>query len=192
MTQACVTQKIKKMLLPMLLATAVLSLGACDTMKRELGMGRHSPDEFAVVKRAPLSLPPDYALRPPSTDYLPPASESTQQARTVLMGEKTTTTKAGGAETAFLEKAGAYDSDPAIRAQINRDNGFIALQNRTVADRLIFWEESNVKPDDVPASVVDAKAEAERLQKNKAEGNAVNTGQVPVIEKKKSTFEKIF
>jgi hypothetical protein len=192
MTQACVTQKIKKMLLPMVLATAVLSLGACDTMKRELGMGRHSPDEFAVVKRAPLSLPPDYALRPPSTDYLPPASESTQQARTVLMGERTTATKAGSAETAFLEKAGAYDSDPAIRAQINRDNGFIALQNRTVADRLIFWEESNVKPDDVPASVVDAKAEAERLQKNKAEGNAVNTGQVPVIEKKKSTFEKIF
>jgi len=192
MIQVHVTKKMKKMLLPMVLATAVLSLGACDTMKRELGMGRHSPDEFAVVKRAPLSLPPDYALRPPSTDYLPPASESTQQARTVLMGEKTGTTKAGGAETAFLEKAGAYDSDPAIRAQINRDNGFIALENRTVADRLIFWEEANVKPDDVPASVVDAKAEAERLQKNKAEGNPLNAGQVPVIEKKKSTFEKIF
>ena len=46
-----------------LVLTAVLSgsllLAACDSVKRQVGVGRHSPDEFAVVKRAPLTLPPE-------------------------------------------------------------------------------------------------------------------------------------
>jgi len=31
-----------------------------------LGFEKSAPDEFAVVKRAPLTLPPEYGLRPPS------------------------------------------------------------------------------------------------------------------------------
>ena len=45
---------------------AALSLSACADMKKELGIGRNSPDEFMVVKRAPLTLPPDDDLRPPA------------------------------------------------------------------------------------------------------------------------------
>ncbi len=48
------------------LLTAILALSGCSDVKQELGVGRNSPDEFMVVKRAPLTLPPDYTLRPPS------------------------------------------------------------------------------------------------------------------------------
>lgn len=154
-------------------------------------MGRHSPDEFTVVKRAPLTLPPEYDLRPPSPDNLPPASETTKTARTVLMGEKQDVAPAT-ADAAFLQKAGAQNADPAIRGQINRDNGYIALQNRSVTDRLIFWKDESTAPEDLPASVVDPKAETERVKKNLDEGKPVNDGDVPVIEKKKSAIEKIF
>jgi hypothetical protein len=176
-----------------LLLLPVLLLSACDTLKKQVGVGRHSPDEFAVVKRAPLTLPPEYALRAPSADYLPPASEATQQARQSLMGAAAPAPAAKGtADQAFLARTGAGQADPDIRTAINRDNGYIALQNRTVADRLIFWSESENNPERVPASVVDAAAEAERLQKNSDEGRPVNEGNVPVIEKKKSAFDKIF
>ena len=37
-------------------------------------MGKRSPDEFAVVRRAPLILPPDYGLRPPRPGETGPAS----------------------------------------------------------------------------------------------------------------------
>jgi len=167
----------------------VLALSACSNMREQLGMGRHSPDEFTVVKRAPLTLPPEYALRPPSADNLPPASETSKAARTVLMGEKQDVAPAT-ADEAFLAKAGAQDADSSIRSQINRDNGYIALQNRSLADRLIFWGDS--ANGELPASVVDPKAEAERVKKNLDEGKPVNQGDVPVIEKKKSTIEKIF
>ncbi|TAL37176.1 MAG: DUF3035 domain-containing protein, partial [Alphaproteobacteria bacterium] len=66
-----------------------LSLSACSDVKKELGMGRNSPDEFMVVKRAPLTLPPDYDLRPPAEGSAPPAAEASTQAKTTLMGEGT-------------------------------------------------------------------------------------------------------
>lgn len=177
------------------LALLALSLAGCSSVKRELGVGRNSPDEFAVVKRAPLTLPPDYALRPPSSDHAPPATEVTQQARSALMGERQPVlVKTGAAESAFLQKAGAQNANPDIRSTINRDNGYIALQNRTVAEKLIFWGDGDKTGnlETAPASIVDAKAEAARLKQNQADGKAANDGKVPVIEKQKSTLEKIF
>ena len=48
------------------LGAAVLSaLGGCSGVSESLGFAKQSPDEFAVVRNAPLTLPPDYTLRPP-------------------------------------------------------------------------------------------------------------------------------
>ena len=173
-----------------LLAATILS--GCTDVKRQLGVGRNSPDEFAVVKRAPLTLPPEYSLRPPSGDILPPASEVTQQARSVLMGSAAAKAEGGTAEQSFLARTGAVQADPDIRTAINRDNGYIALQSRTVADKLIFWNENEGDLSKAPSSIVDAEAEVERLKKNREEGKPANAGDVPVIEKKKSTLDKIF
>ena len=38
---------------------AALTLSACAGAKEELGLTRSAPDEFAVVKRAPLEMPPE-------------------------------------------------------------------------------------------------------------------------------------
>lgn len=43
----------------------VLGLSGCTDPKKALGLGKRSPDEFTVVTRAPLALPPEFALRPP-------------------------------------------------------------------------------------------------------------------------------
>ena len=76
-----------------------------------------------------------------------------------------------------------------MRTAINREHGVIELENRKLVDKLIFWSD---KPGEAPASVVDAKQERERLKQNEATGKPVNDGTVPVIEKKQSTFEKLF
>ena len=50
-----------------------------------LGMGKRSPDEFAVVKRAPLIVPPDFDLRPPEPGAPRPNVGSTaEQARVAV------------------------------------------------------------------------------------------------------------
>lgn len=47
-----------------LVGLAVLALSACAGVKDKMGLAKQSPDEFMVMSRAPLSLPPDYTERP--------------------------------------------------------------------------------------------------------------------------------
>ncbi|MGH6920747.1 MAG: DUF3035 domain-containing protein [Geminicoccaceae bacterium] len=52
-------------------------------------MSKRSPDEFAVVKRAPLILPPEYDLRPPDPGApRPNVGRTADQARVALTGSQ--------------------------------------------------------------------------------------------------------
>lgn len=170
-----------------------VALSACTSVKNELGIGRNSPDEFMVIKRAPLTLPPEYTLRPPvAPNKAKEVEETTRKARDTLMGKTNTSIAKGAAEKALLDKVGAETANPDIRKMIDDDNGYISIENRTVADKLIFWNDEQPSTDNIPTSVVDPEAETERLKKNQEEGKPINAGIVPVIEKKKSTLDKIF
>jgi Protein of unknown function (DUF3035) len=62
-----------------------LLLSGCTDMKRAIGLERTSPDEFAVESRAPLTVPPDFELRPPQPGAARPQEKSSgQQARQVI------------------------------------------------------------------------------------------------------------
>nr|WP_279347214.1 DUF3035 domain-containing protein [Govania unica] len=43
-----------------------LSLGGCSSLGNALGFSKRPPDEYEIVSKAPLVVPPDYGLRPPS------------------------------------------------------------------------------------------------------------------------------
>ncbi|HTZ35867.1 MAG TPA: DUF3035 domain-containing protein [Stellaceae bacterium] len=47
------------------LAAAVATLAACTNFKQVIGIEPTPPDEFAVESRAPLTIPPEFDLRPP-------------------------------------------------------------------------------------------------------------------------------
>jgi hypothetical protein len=56
----------KHKILALLLACGSLaSLTACETIGQAMGMERVTPDEKAVTTNDPLSLPPDFDLKPP-------------------------------------------------------------------------------------------------------------------------------
>jgi hypothetical protein len=62
-------------------------LAGCSDARQAMGLGKRAPDEFTVVKRAPLSLPPEYALRPPEPGAPRPQEPSpTAQARQQVLG----------------------------------------------------------------------------------------------------------
>lgn len=48
----------------------LLSLGACSGIGNALGFSKRPPDEFEVLAKAPLVVPPDYNLRPPAEEEL--------------------------------------------------------------------------------------------------------------------------
>lgn len=77
---------------------AVSLLGGCarGTVQDALGMGKRAPDEFAVVKRAPLIVPPDFDLRPPDPGApRPQIGRTSDQARVALTGTRPEVSPAG-------------------------------------------------------------------------------------------------
>ena len=181
-----------------------LATGGCTNVRQTLGLTKQSPDEFKVVSRAPLSMPPDYNLRPP-TPGAPRPQEGTprDQAEAAVfqyangglpadaippIGEGEAETAQSSGESALLQSAGASGVDPNIRQLVDSETAEDAANSRTLADTLVFWREPEPYGD-----VVDPTAEQKRLQENAALGKPVTEGETPVIvRKKRALLEGIF
>ena len=143
------------------------SLSACESINETFGFSKKPPDEFSVVRSAPLTLPPDYTLRPPRPGA-PSANEASarDQAESLLLQEAGTSPAASkpptSGEVALIERAGAADVDPNIRQMLDRDvSRQDASEDESFLDSLMFWR------DDEPAGdVIDAGAEADRLRES--------------------------
>lgn len=178
----------------LLLGVAVaVTLTACENTKAMLGQGKRSPDEYAVYSRVPLSLPPEYGLRPPGAAGGPVASQPgtpTSDARNVLLGLEPGGRVAGvpsagsesvsGGTLALLERTGGLRADPAIRSRINRETTVLAEVDQSFSERLMFWR----SPSEY-GTVVDPNEEAKRIRENQALGKPVTEGRTPTIARRK-------
>ncbi len=174
-----------------------LALGACEGAKEKLGLTKQAPDEFRVHARAPLSVPPDFNLRPPRPgEARPQEGTARQQAQRVVFGLGKSYGINGAArpnrrspgEEALLRRAGAGQAEPNIRQIVDRESGHINEEDQTFLDRLVFWRDA-----EATGEVIDADAEAKRLQENAALGRPATAGETPTIERSNKTlFETLF
>ena len=105
---------------------AVGGLAGCQSTKRALGMTKVTPDEFRVVTKAPLVVPPDYALRPPAPgEPRPQELQPESAARTALLGQREAQSRSDG-EKMLASKAGAEKADPLIRYVVDDEFGDVA------------------------------------------------------------------
>ncbi len=179
-----------------LLLAATLALGACADTRKAIGWEKSTPDEFRVVSRAPLTLPPDFGLRPPAPGTARPQESSPQESAraAVFRAERPANAAASNAalsagERQLLGRAGAERADASIRDTIDRETQSLADADRTFVDRLIFWQ-----PPQAPAgSELDPGRESQRLREAQAAGRAANEGEVATIRtRKRGWLEGIF
>lgn len=134
--------KSSAILIAVLVATTSLSLSACSQgVKKTLGMQRNMPDEFAVVERAPLTLPPNYDLAPPQPGAArPQESAPVNTARGLILRSEPSAPKAiaglSGAENALLNKAGTSTADQNIRQELRASDDMNTDPNRPVIEKL--------------------------------------------------------
>lgn len=159
------------------IAAAAASTG-CAGFRQAVGAEKIAPDEFRVVTKAPLSLPPDYQLRPPRPgDPRPQELRADQDARAAVFGQDIGKGASPG-EVALVNRAGAAAVDPAIRRQVDLEGGAVVRKPESLADSVIAFGK------DAPAGApLTPEQEAERLKKAEAIRNATGGGQV-VIEKR--------
>jgi hypothetical protein len=187
------------------LILSLLMLAACGrgSVQNALGMGKRSPDEFAVVSRAPLILPPDYGLRPPQPGESRPGVDTpSEQARARLVGQATapadrvdqevlaaafddaSPTESAG-ERALVSHTTTAPSDPDIRRKIAEENMRLAQVEQELFTRLVMWRD----PQGL-GTTIDPAAESRRLRTNRIEGKPVTEGESPVIvQRRKSVLQ---
>lgn len=154
-------------------ATALLGalgLAGCQSAAEALGVAKVTPDEFRVVTKAPLVVPPDYALRPPAPGKPRPQELHPESAaRLALLGQREGEQRSDG-EKLLVSRAGADKADPLIRYVVDDEFGEIAHKEKNFADRVMFWRGSDGKKGEAEAAAttpapVDAAEEAERIAK---------------------------
>ena len=150
-----------------------MGLAGCQSTARALGMTKVVPDEFRVVTKAPLTVPPDYALRPPTPGQPRPQElQPESAARTALLGQRAAEQRSQG-EKLLAAKAGADKADPLIRYVVDDDFGDLAHKEPSFADRVLFWrrdKQAEIAAQTAKASgaetatPVDPKVEATRIK----------------------------
>ncbi len=185
-------------------------IAACEdgSVRNTLGLDRAAPDEFTVVSRPPLSVPPEFTLRPPRPGEEPRGLATDAQARSLITGKPVAPSDVNALDAptvesavtpvlqndalsmganSLLKRAGADAADETIRSKLGEDarRPVDTSNAKTLLDQLSGAEKNE--------PTVDAKKEAERLRDNKDAGKPLNEGEVaeekPV---KRSLIDRIF
>lgn len=181
----------------LLIGTVFLS--GCEETKRALGQTKDAPDEFAVYQRAPLSLPPEYGLKPPTPGAdRPQAVNPRDRAIQALgaagrapgrqVGSTDDTSRLSPGERSVLQLTGATNADPSIRTKVEKESRIMAIESKTFTDKIAFWQSKSPF-----GTTVDPVKEAKRIRESQALGKPLNQGDIPIIRrKKKALLEDVF
>lgn len=108
-----------------------LALSGCQSVREATGVAKLAPDEFTVLTKAPLIVPPDFNLRPPQPGAADRNLSSPEDmARNALFQQQDASTAAARlgqdfseSERLLLSRSGGSLADPGIRQQIGIDSG---------------------------------------------------------------------
>jgi len=123
--------------------TAATLLAGCGGFSDALGLSRSSPDEFTVLTKEPLVVPPNVNLRPPSRgEAVPPEVRSVNRSREVVFGRgvKRDDNLSTG-ENVILARAGATEATKEIRDVVEgeQSNTPQARKEDGQVDDILFW-----------------------------------------------------
>ncbi len=163
--------RIRSVAVLSLVAVSAVSLGACGTVKKGIGLTKVVPDEFVTVSTAPLSVPPEFGLRPPAPGQPRPQELAPESAaRQILLGQRQAITRTPG-EQALVSAAGADRADPLARYVVDDQFGDLAHKEESFASRVMFWRKNDpatqaatVSQTAQGAVTIDAASEYARLQ----------------------------
>ncbi|MBV8977396.1 MAG: DUF3035 domain-containing protein [Alphaproteobacteria bacterium] len=156
----------------LLVAACGLVVG-CQGIRNAAGLNKEAPDEFAVVTKQPLVMPPDYNLRPPR-EGAPPTNQAdpASNAQSALFdtdpsaAAKNVKGDFSQAEKLLLAQTGAVNTDPSIRQEVASDGRAMEAADDSFTEKLLFWKSKKI-----PGTPVDAEAEDKRLSAERAAGD---------------------
>ncbi len=160
------------------LVAACAATSGCGGFRQAIGVEKVAPDEFRVVTRAPLTLPPDYSLRPPRPgDPRPQELRPDGAARAAVFGQDVGAEASVG-ERSIVARAGAGAVDPAIRAQVDLEGAALVRKPEGFADAVIGYQGSAAAAQ--PVGDAESEAEKRRLAQQESARRATGGGAVVI------------
>ena len=153
---------------------ALLALGGCSDFKQAIGTEKSTPDEFEVVVRPPLSLPPGFSSRPTANSV---AQETVVTTATISATSQTSRLLEVRRDTIDgYDDLFAFDSVPAdIRNLVDEETAGILFERR-LPFQIVFGGLPNVGP------VLDQMEEDMRLRKNRLDGKLPTQGATKAVD----------
>ncbi|MEQ9528026.1 MAG: DUF3035 domain-containing protein, partial [Parvibaculaceae bacterium] len=130
---------MKKAILTTAAMGALLATGGCSVFGNNSGTAG-GPDEFRVVTKAPLSVPPEYSLRPPAAGTSVPAEADPGRAPVAAAFGTTMGQDASAVERALVAAAGANAVNPMIRSVIDYEESGTVRKARDDADQILTYQ----------------------------------------------------
>ena len=182
-------------LISFMVASTLLVSGCTSKRSNVFGEEKNAPDEFSVYSRAPLSMPPDFGLRPPKPGATRPQTiVSRNQARDALLSRGSTPAlkKSAGDTphsdanqtpgiTALLNNTGATQAYPNIRALVNAETYSLSSgADGGIAESILFWRKNDKG---LKGAVIEPASEQRRMRRTVAEDDVVEEGPAPTIKR---------
>ncbi|MDP3460794.1 MAG: DUF3035 domain-containing protein [Hyphomonas sp.] len=142
---------MKKSLLILAAGAALAATTACSSTGGSSGGA--TPNEFRVVTKAPLSIPPQYSLRPPGAGTTTPAEVEAATTNVTTAFGTTMGLNASASEKALVAAAGANAVNPAVRAQVDYEESRTIRKSASITDRVFFWRKD--KSEDAASAATD-------------------------------------
>lgn len=128
---------------------ALLLLSGCESIRQATGAEKTPPDEFTVLTKSPLVIPPDFNLRPPQPGIAsrndPDADETGASLALPTASAASLDTSYSDGEKLLLSKTNALSVDPNIRKTITTDVG-LEDQGPGFAQKVLFQGAEPPKP----------------------------------------------
>lgn len=173
---------IKIFFINILFINFVLLYG-CGGVKEKIGLIKKIPDEFQVYKNKPLSVPPNFELRPPSKD----AIENDKTKNIIFNNAEITDENLPISDEILLIAMDEKTSNKNIRKIINEENSIQEIDKSTIDKILDFdllfevikKEEEKINP----------QVEKERIEKLKKEGKIIKVDNQAIIIEKEGSLD---
>lgn len=128
------TTKFFKMLCAMTLAAPMVACGGDDN---RLGYAKNIPDEFNVVRRPPLVMPPEFNLLPPAATSARPATPTGAELARLIVLPNAPIEPISELEDTLLSKASRGDAfGDGIREELSNQEKGTVSENASTVDQL--------------------------------------------------------
>ena len=144
---------MRKIISVSLILAGGVAISGCSSATKALGIKQSAPNEFNILTKAPLVVPPEYNLRPPRVGESSYENNYTQKAaREALVGDIDAAEPSRG-EQYLLAKAKAPRANQEIRVEIDGQNS-VERKTESFTDQIL--RRANAP--------LNAEAEAKRLE----------------------------